>query len=176
MRTSPRRRRTLRWAALTAGTATAAAFALHALTPAPFPDQLPNSHSDVSLQQALRDHGIILPPSTRNLRYSANRYTEDDDYPLAAEFTLACAEVPTLTATNNLGQVGHSYLLLGISVYDLADNLGADPDSPANTWYERADDPQTSISAMIQPRAHGCTAYLFADRTIDAHDASPLGG
>lgn len=50
------------------------------------------------------------------------------------------------------------------------------PASPTNTWYERADDPQTNLSAMIQPSAHGCTAYLFADRTTDAHDASPLGG
>ena len=81
-----------------------------------------------------------------------------------------------LTATNNLGQVSHSYLLLDISVYDLADNLGANPDSPTNAWYERVDDPQTNLSAMIQPSAHGCTAYLFADRTTHAHNASPLGG
>lgn len=86
MRTSHGRRRILRWAALTAGAATAAALAVYALSPTPFPDQLPNSHSDISLQRALRDHGIILPPPTRNLRYTTNQYAEDND-PLAAAFT-----------------------------------------------------------------------------------------
>ena len=72
MHSSPRRRRGILWAALATCAATAAALALYALAPSPFPDQLPNSNSDVSLQRALHDHGIILPRSTRNLRYSAN--------------------------------------------------------------------------------------------------------
>ena len=173
MRTLPRRRRGILWAALAA---TAAALALYALAPSPFPDQLPHAHSDVSLQQALRDHGIILPRSTRNLRYSANRYTEDEHYPMAAAFTLACAQVPVLAATNNLDSVSHWYQRLDIGVYDLVGNLGAHPDSPNDTWYERVEDPQTNLSAMIQPGPHDCQAYLFADRTTDARDASPLGG
>jgi hypothetical protein len=172
MRTSPRRGRGRLWAALAACAATAAALMLYALAPTPFPDQLPNSNSDVSLQQALRDHGIILPPSTRNLRYSAHQHTEDNDYPLTAEFTFVCAEVPALAGLNDLDRVSHWYQLLDISVYDLVGNLGANPDSPINTWYERVDGPQTSLSAMIQPSSHGCTAYLFADRTTDAHDVS----
>jgi hypothetical protein len=164
MRTAPRRRRGLLWAALAACAATTAALALHALAPTPFPDQLPNSHSDVSLQQALRDHGIILPRSTRNLRYSANRDTEDDDYPLAADFTLACPDIPVLSAANNLDQVSHPYLLLDSGVYDLAGNLGANPDAPTATWYEHVDGTQATLSVMIQPASGNCTACLFAHR------------
>jgi hypothetical protein len=176
MRIPSRRGRTLRWVAIAAGGVSAAALVLHALSPAPFPDQLPHSHSDVSLRRALRDHGIILPRSTRNLRYSANHYTEDDDYALAAEFTLACAEIPALVGLNDLAQVSHWYQLLDIGAYDLAENLGANPDSPTDTWYERVDNPRNNLSAMIQPGPRDCQAYLIADRTTDAHDASPLGG
>ena len=95
---------------------------------------------------------------------------------MAAAFALACAQVPALAAANNLGEVSHWYQLLDIGVYDLAGNLGANPHSPTDTWYERVGDPQTSLSAMIPPGPHDCQAYLFAGRTTDAHDASPLGG
>ncbi len=78
MRTSPLRGRVLRCAVIAACAATAAVLAPHTLLPVSFRDLLPNSNSNVGLQRVLRDHGVILPRSTRNLRYIANKYTEDD--------------------------------------------------------------------------------------------------
>jgi hypothetical protein len=74
-RRATRLRRTL--PALLLATLTAQAFTLwlNASHRADFPNQLPDSDSDVSAQQAQRDHAVSLPPSTRELRYSANQCT-----------------------------------------------------------------------------------------------------
>lgn len=129
-----------------------------------YPDQLPGSASDVSAQQALNDHLITLPATTAHLRYSADRHAEDNDYPLAAVFTFDCAEAPAFTAANNLDQVAHWYQLIDIAVYDLATNLGANPNTPGTTWYEHVDGNRATLSVLIQPTAATCTGYLFGNK------------
>jgi hypothetical protein len=108
-----------------------------------------------------RHHPAALNPEPALQRQPLHRGRR---LPLAAEFTLACPDIPALTATDNLNQVSHPHLLIDISVYDLASNLGANPDSPTATWYEHVDGTRATLSIMIQPAASNCTAYLFAHR------------
>lgn len=136
--------------------------------PSDYPDQLPGAHSDVSVQQALRDHHITLPATTHNLRYSANQHVEGDDYPLAAVFSFPCAQTPAFATANNLNQVSHSYLLLNIAVYDLATNLGWNPTSQGATWYEHVEGTRATLSVLIQPAVTSiCTGYLFSNKYND---------
>lgn len=133
--------------------------------PPAFPDQLPGSDSDVSATQALRDHHISLPPSTRALRYSAHQHTEDGDYPLAAEFSFACAETLPFTETNHLYTVENPDRLLDQSVYGLADNLGWKPGASGATWYQRIENGRADLSILIQPTPKNCTVYLTSSLT-----------
>jgi hypothetical protein len=156
--------RTLAAALALLAAATATAVSLAATRHSGYPDQLPGSDSDVSAQQALRDHHITLPESALNLRYSANQHTENNDYPLAAEFTFACAEAPAFTAANALNQVADPSVLLDIAVYDLASNLGWNPHTPGASWYEHVEGTRATLSVLIQPSGGHCTGYLFSNK------------
>jgi len=166
-RFTARPRRALAAALALLAAATATTVSLAAAHHSGYPDQLPGSDSDVSAQQALRDHHITLPASVLNLRYSANQHAEDDDYPLAAEFTFACAETPTFAAANDLDQVSDPYVLLDIAVYDLASNLGWNPNTPGASWYEHIEGTRATLSVLIQPTGGHCTGYLFSNKYTD---------
>ncbi len=145
----------------------AAGLALARNRPPAYPDQLPGSDSDVSATQAMSDHHIDLPPSTRALRYSAHQHTEDGDYPLAAEFSFTCAETTPFTEANHLYTVNDPDRLLDQSVYVLADDLGWKPGTSGAVWYQRIEHGRADLSILIQPTTKSCTVYLTSNLYTD---------
>jgi hypothetical protein len=161
-------------AAGTVVTVLAAGWGWHRAMHPAFLDQLPGESSDVGVQQALKDHGLVVPYSARSLRYSANRGYEE--YPLVATFVFDCAEQEQFVESNALWRVAAWYLMLDVGAYTLAGSLGWRPSPVSAQWLER-DGGGWIVTVVVQPTASGsCTAYLMASHPIEAGDGSPLGG
>lgn len=68
--------------------------------PKVFPGAFPESHTDVSPQQAFRDFRIVVPKSAKVEGYYAS--SSDDAYPMAAVLLMPCSAVPGFVSGNGL--------------------------------------------------------------------------
>jgi hypothetical protein len=123
--------------------------------------QLPDRNgfsTDVTWQQAFRDHHITIPSTVRGLRYSA--YSHVDGYPVWAVFRAPCSAMPGFVASNHLTEV-NSYLSLPYdSVYDFAQEMGWRPSRPGSAWYQRPARPRDNLEVLVAGTARVCSAYL----------------
>ncbi|MFC8389977.1 hypothetical protein [Streptomyces sp. NPDC057238] len=65
-----------------------------------FPGAFPGTHTDVSADQAFRDHDLRVPASAEAVGYWA--WSEDDTYPLAAVPRMPCSAVPDFVSGSGL--------------------------------------------------------------------------
>lgn len=129
-----------------------------------FPDQLPNTESDVSFAQALQDHGIVVPASMSDLAYSSS---PGDGYPLIARFHLTCSDETRFVAQNQLTEVPATGFQDDEVEAEAETFLGWNPKSTGASWYLRppgGKSEDTMFEAMIQPDPGYCQVYLMSDK------------
>jgi hypothetical protein len=130
--------------ALRAIAMTVVAVMVAACTARSFPHQLPNTYSfstDVTWQQAFRDHHITIPSGARGLRYRA--YSQVDGYPIWAVFRAACSAMTGFAISNHLTEVNGEASLPGASsLDDFAQAMGWRPSHPGSKWYQRPAGPR----------------------------------
>ncbi|MFD5319635.1 hypothetical protein [Streptomyces sp. NPDC127098] len=68
-----------------------------------FPNQYDDAPVDVSLEEALSDHGLVLPDSAEGVRYTASQGL--DGYPMSARFTMPCDRVPEFVSDNGYAEL-----------------------------------------------------------------------
>ncbi len=130
-------------------------------TPHIFPHQLPNTNgfsTDVTWQQAFRDHNIRIPTHVQGLRYSA--YSQVDGYPVWAVFRASCGAIRVFAAWNDLTTVEDSALLPSGSVYSFAQQMGWQSNSHGSRWYERPAGPAADLEVLVARTARVCIVYL----------------
>ena len=138
-----------------------AAVLVAACSPRPFPHQLPNTYgfsTDVTWQQAFRDHHMTIPARVRGLRFSA--YSQVDGYPVWAVFRAACTAMPGFVAGNHLTEVAGEGSLPDGSVYDFAQQMGWQPSRPGSRWYQRPAGPRDNLEVLVAGTARDCSVYL----------------
>ncbi|WP_329296497.1 hypothetical protein [Streptomyces pseudovenezuelae] len=70
----------------------------------PFPYESPSDAADVSLDQALSDHGVRLPEGAEGISYGALKAL--DGYPFNLQFSMPCDGVPAFVQENRLTSAG----------------------------------------------------------------------
>jgi hypothetical protein len=138
-----------------------AAVLVAACSPRSFPHQLPNTYgfsTDVTWQQAFRDHHIRIAPGAEGLRYSA--YSQVDGYPVWAVFHSSCSAMPGFVANNHLTEVAGEASLPDGSVYDFAQQMGWRPSRPGSRWYQRPAGPRDDLEVLVAGAARICSVYL----------------
>jgi hypothetical protein len=132
-----------------------------------FPHQLPDSNgfsTDVTWQQAFRDHHVKISSQFHGLRYRA--YSQVDGYPVWAVFRTPCATIPDFIGQNELVRVADSALLPSGSVESFAQQMGWQPNynSRGVEWYQRPSGPSTNLEVLVRGITRACSVYFVASK------------
>ncbi|MEU9790550.1 hypothetical protein AB0E27_07945 [Streptomyces sparsogenes] len=122
-----------------------------------FPHQYPKTDVNVSLEQVLHDHWIIIPKNAQDVLYSAN--SELEGYPLLLEFKAACSEMRVFSKQNKLTRLPWEKAST-TTVAASAQELG---------WAHRAGDygfkrdpgpTSKRVSVLVSPKGSVCHVWL----------------
>ena len=126
--------------------------------PKKYPGAFPRGHTDVSAEQAFRDHGVVKPASARDLGYNA--WSADDSYPLTAVFTIGCTGAPGFAAANGLRGVPElSPDTVAVEVF--AKDHGWTDTGSGDTRYLREKSANGSrLEVLVHASGEECRVYL----------------
>jgi hypothetical protein len=138
--------------------------------PGNFPGEISGSKSDVSIDKAASDHGVLLPKDPIGLLYQA--WKGGEGYPLDVSFSLECSQVPPFLAENHVRKVLEYYALPNSNVYSFAADRGWKPKAsgiaangmPLHTldaqWFNRSEGGELEV--LVDSQKSNCSIYLTA--------------
>ncbi|MEU5607954.1 hypothetical protein AB0H03_04220 [Streptomyces sparsogenes] len=123
-----------------------------------FAHQYPDVDVNVSLEQALRDHGVKLPKNAQDVKYSANDGPEG--YPLYLTFKASCSAMRSFSEKNKFTRLPMEKVW----------GTGAAVAAQGRGWTHRAGDYGFSrnpgvvtskrVSVLVSPKGSVCHVWL----------------
>ncbi|MFD5319634.1 hypothetical protein [Streptomyces sp. NPDC127098] len=124
-----------------------------------FPNQYDDAPVDVSLEEALSDHGLVLPDSAEGVRYTASQGL--DGYPMSARFVIPCSWIPEFVSENRYVELDSDEEFDYDTVFR-AERRGV-PISADTSYYTRAGGEHRYEShALVTANDADCIAFLTA--------------
>ncbi|WP_338699773.1 hypothetical protein V2W30_24500 [Streptomyces sp. Q6] len=122
-----------------------------------FPHAFPGSPTtDVSAEQAFRDHQVAVPGSARVIGYYA--WSEDDEYPMAAELRLPCSAVAGVVSGSKLVKASsRDGEIAAVQVFARSHGWSDDTEDQR---YLRIGGPDDVLGALVHATGTECTMYL----------------
>lgn len=125
----------------------------------------PNTYSggiyatDMSLQDALSTHHIVLPKDATGTKYAARAHNEGGDSPLILSFTSSCPGSEALAQSIAPRLAGETDMPNGKVIF-FAQSVGWTP-SPTDEWYAKVTATEEHQALVVhQADGGGCTTYI----------------
>ena len=120
---------------------------------------LGGAQSNVTYEQAFRDHQISVPSTISDLRYGALSWA--DGYPVRAMFNLRCSSVASFVDANSLAGVNDEYDGSVRDVYTFAVERGWKATGTDARWYVRGGSASTAnLQVMVKSGISTCQVFL----------------
>jgi hypothetical protein len=120
---------------------------------------LGGAQSDVSYEQAFRDHQISVPGTMFDLHYGALSRVEG--YPVRAMFNLPCSSVASFVGANSLVKANDKYDDSVRDVYTFAVERGwKTAESDAQWYFRRGSSSTANLQVMVKGDARVCQVFV----------------